>query len=88
MNFQQSGISDSRDSELLPGWTEGSPGGIATNRDPATGGIIDRKIADGTWFVVFHRDDLEVLHDLPSRQAAFEAFASAMATPPQEPRRD
>ncbi|MGF6440080.1 hypothetical protein [Paraburkholderia youngii] len=88
MNFQQSGISDSRVSELPPGWTEGSPGGIATNRDPASGGIIDRTIADGTWFVVFHRDDLEVLHDLPSRQAAFEAFARAMATPQQDLRHE
>jgi hypothetical protein len=63
---------------LPEGWTEAAPGGMATNPDPSTGGIIDRTIADGKWFVVFHRDGLETLEGFPTRQSAFEAFHNAI----------
>ncbi|MGX0940153.1 hypothetical protein ACUXQ2_006251 [Cupriavidus metallidurans] len=64
--------------KLPEGWTEASPGGLATNPDLLTGGIIDRTIVDGTWFVVFHREDLKLLEGLPSRDIAFDAFREAM----------
>ncbi|GMG94737.1 hypothetical protein ACUXAV_004994 [Cupriavidus metallidurans] len=69
---------ESREQKLPEGWTEASPGGLATNPDPLTGGIIDRAIVDGTWFVVFHRDDLKLLEGLPSRESAFDAFREAI----------
>ncbi len=37
---------ESREQKLPEGWTEASPGGLATNPDPLTGGIIDRAIVD------------------------------------------
>jgi hypothetical protein len=72
--------------DALPeGWTEAYPGGIATNRDPDLGGIVDRTVASemgegmpGGWFVIFHRDGIEPIEDLPSREEAFEAFAEKM----------
>ncbi|MWL91755.1 MULTISPECIES: hypothetical protein [Cupriavidus] len=69
---------ESRERKLPEGWTEASPGGLATNPDPLTGGIIDRAIVDGTWFVVFHHDDLKLLEGLPSRESAFEALREAI----------
>ncbi|WP_431798024.1 hypothetical protein SGO26_30095 (plasmid) [Cupriavidus metallidurans] len=71
-------IMESREQKLPEGWTEARPGGLATNPDPLTGGIIDSAIVDGTWFVVFHRDDLKVLEGLPSRESAFAAFFKAV----------
>jgi hypothetical protein len=72
-------------SALPEGWTEAWPGGMATNRDPDLGGIVDRtilhsmgKAMPGGWFVVFHRDGLATVEELPSREEAFEAFAEAM----------
>lgn len=65
--------------DTLPaGWTEASPGGLATNPDPLTGGIIDREIVNGKWFVVFGPDELPTLEGLATRRAAFEAFDVAM----------
>lgn len=59
---------------LPPGWTESRPGGLATNPDPNIGGIIDRTFVHNDWFIVFHRDELEVLEGFASRELAFEAF--------------
>ncbi|WP_425953102.1 hypothetical protein [Ralstonia pseudosolanacearum] len=62
--------------EVLPAnWTEATPGGMATNPDPMLGGIVDREIVSGKWFVVFNRDDLDLLDGFATRQSAFEAFA-------------
>jgi hypothetical protein len=61
---------------LPPGWTEATPGGMATNADPMTGGIIDRN--NHGWFIIFN-DGRETIDDLYSRAEAFKVF---FATPP------
>lgn len=65
--------------QLPEGWTESRPGGMATNRDPLKGGIIDKAIGTNDWFVIFERDGIEQIHDLPSRADAFAAHAAALA---------
>ncbi|MFM0265476.1 hypothetical protein PQQ76_25140, partial [Paraburkholderia sediminicola] len=60
------------------GWTEASPGGMATNPDPLNGGIIDRTIVGAEWFVIFNRPNLETLEGFTSRESAFEAFNRAI----------
>ena len=64
---------------LPAGWTEASPGGLATNSDPANGGIVDKNMAGLGWFVIFHRRDLDMVEGLPSREEAFRVFAERMA---------
>lgn len=67
-------------SDNLPeGWTEAYPGGMATNRDPVKGGIIDSEIVSGLWFVIFHRDDLPLLDGFNSRDEAFCAYEQAIS---------
>ncbi|NMZ71374.1 hypothetical protein SAMN05216370_0140 [Pseudomonas peli] len=65
--------------DALPeGWTEAYPGGMATRNHPTLGGIIDKTIVGGRWFVVFHHDDLQPVEDLDSRAEAFAAFFAAI----------
>lgn len=59
---------------LPEGWTEAGPGRMATNPDPLRGGIIDRTIVGGEWFVIFNRPDLGTLEGFATRESAFEAF--------------
>lgn len=64
---------------LPEGWTEALPGGMATNRDPVKGGIIDNEIVSGLWVVIFHRDDLPTLYGFSSRDEAFRAHRHAIS---------
>lgn len=64
-------------SNLPQGWTANGDG-IATNNDPQLGGIIDKAIVSGEWFVIFNDDDLEAIEGLSSRAEAFEAFKRAI----------
>lgn len=59
---------------VVPGWTEG-PGGILCNPKPG-GGIIDKTIKTGEWFVIFNDKD-EVLDDFADRKGAIEAYVTA-----------
>lgn len=63
---------------LANGWNEAYAGGIATNNDPELGGIIDKTIATGEWFVIFNSNHIANIEGLPSRDAAFVAHASAI----------
>ncbi|WP_249204635.1 hypothetical protein [Burkholderia cenocepacia] len=66
---------------VLPdGWTEAYPGGIATNRDPQVGGIVDSEIGSGLWFAIPNRDDIPDLQGFATRQHAFEALQDAIRT--------
>lgn len=65
--------------QLPEGWTEVSPGGMATNRDPLKGGIIDKAVVSGEWFVIFERDGIAELDGFASRAEAFAAHAAALA---------
>ena len=61
----------------LINWNAG-PGTIMTNTDPHLGGIIDRAIVSGKWFVVFNSDEIAVIEDLDSREAAVAAHEAAI----------
>jgi hypothetical protein len=43
--------------ELIPGWSEGD-NGILASADPIFGGIIDKAIVSGRWFVIFNDDSI------------------------------
>ena len=74
------GGSADAESFIVPdGWTETPGGTMIANKDPLTGGIIDKAIASGKWFVIFNREDLSAIEDLPSREAAFAAFSEVIA---------
>jgi hypothetical protein len=65
--------------DLPEGWTEAYPGGMATNRDPFKGGIVDQVILSDEWFCIFERDDLPVLDGFKTRAEAFRAFHEAVS---------
>lgn len=71
----------SSDTYLPPGWTESAPGGMATNTDPIAGGIVDKEIVSGEWFVIPENDtiDKKKLTGFKTRKAAFDAFAAALS---------
>ena len=60
---------------LFPGWTESGSTGLICNPHPA-GGIIDKTILTGEWFVVFN-DGRPTIEDLGSRDEAVKAFVKA-----------
>lgn len=72
-------LSEQNDNRLPPGWTEATPGGLATNKDPENGGIVDKNMAGLGWFVIFHRDGIDNVEGLSSRGEAFRIFAEKMA---------
>ena len=57
-----------------PGWAESRPGALMTNTDPIEGGIIDREIVSGLWFVISHNDNIPKLSDCASRAEAYAAL--------------
>lgn len=77
------------ESSLPPGWTESTPGGLATNKDPVNGGIIDKNIEG--WFVIFNDDNLKALDGFANRIEAFSAFFEVLdrrdntPIPPEQP---
>jgi len=66
--------------ELPEGWTEATPGGLATSRDPVLGGIIDQTIVTGEWFAIANRPGIGPLEGFKNRAAAFAALQQALAT--------
>lgn len=65
---------------LPTGWTEATPGGMATNRDPVVGGIVDDEIVSGKWFAIANRGDIPTLTGFSSRAEAFAALKRALET--------
>ena len=66
---------------MLPtGWTESHKDGIATNRDPDFGGIVDKNLVSGLWFIIPNSDHLNHLmgREFSSRDKAFNALATAI----------
>jgi hypothetical protein len=61
--------------ELSPGWT-GIANGLICNPDHIAGGIIDKTILTGKWFVIFN-DDRNTLEGFASRAEAVQAFIKA-----------
>lgn len=64
---------------MLPkGWT-GYVDGIATNLDPIAGGIIDKTIIGGEWFVLPNNDAILPEEGLKTQAEAFEYLAQEVA---------
>lgn len=63
--------------EYVKRWNE-SASGLACNNDPVLGGIIDKTIISGEWFVIFNDDNLEMIEGLSSREEAFKEFQKAI----------
>jgi len=68
-------------SQLPQGWT-GYVNGIATNRNPISGGIIDNVSGDGTWFVIPENDLIPQVEGLETQQDAFTYLEKMAATLP------
>lgn len=68
-----------RDLMMPAGWTEATPGGMATNPDPVNGGIVDTAIVTGEWFAIANREVAEPLEGFATRAEAFAALRSALA---------
>ena len=54
-------------------WIE-SENGLMINSDPILGGIIDKTIKTGEWFVIFHSDLIPTIEGLESKEKALQAF--------------
>jgi N12 class adenine-specific DNA methylase len=67
-------------SSLPAGWTEARPGGMATNPDPKTGGIVDVAPATGEWFAIPNDKAMSKtkLEGFKSRADAFAALERAI----------
>ena len=66
---------------MLPnGWT-GFVDGIATNKDPIAGGIIDKVMLSNPpeWFVIPQNDAIPMKDGLNSQTEAFEYLAQQVA---------
>lgn len=64
---------------MLPnGWT-GYVDGIATNKDPIAGGIIDKTYVKGEWFVIPQNDAILPAEGLKTQAEAFEYLAQEVA---------
>lgn len=67
---------------ILPaGWSESAPGRMATNPNPARGGIIDQESATGEWFIVFNDVTRQNLEGFATRAEAFAAWTKATEAP-------
>jgi len=64
--------------DLPAGWSESRPGGLATNMDQQTGGIVDREIASGKWFAIPHREGAATLTGFGTRAEAIAALLPAL----------
>lgn len=69
---------------LPEGW-KGTPAGIATNDDKVSGGIVDKAIADGKWFVIPNNDAIGTLEGFDSREAAITGLADAVKNQKSKP---
>lgn len=58
-------------------WIE-SGNGLMVNPDPVLGGIIDKTIKTGEWFVIFHSDLIPTIEGLESKEKALQAFDNAI----------
>ncbi|MBC8438996.1 MAG: hypothetical protein H8D87_04855, partial [Deltaproteobacteria bacterium] len=68
--------------ELPEGWTEASPGGMATNQDPISGGIVDSEIKSGKWFVIPNNDNISKMEGFETREEALDALKAKVSEEP------
>lgn len=67
-----------QDTYLPEGWSESTPGGMATKVGD-DGGIVDFAPGTGKWFVVFNREGLQTAEGFATRRAAFDFLAATLA---------
>lgn len=61
----------------MKNWIE-SENGLMINSDTILGGIIDKTIKTGEWFVIFHSDLIPTIEGLESKEKALQAFNAAL----------
>jgi hypothetical protein len=61
------------------GWNHLAEDAMATNGDPIVGGIIDKQIVSGKWFVIPNNDAIPQVEDLETKADAFAYLASKVA---------
>lgn len=59
-------------------WNHLSKDGMATNTCPITGGIVDKNIVSGLWFVVPNHSDLQIIEGLEGKEEAMAALSFAV----------
>tara|TARA_R110000824_G_scaffold401790_1_gene616438 strand:- start:15152 stop:27736 length:12585 start_codon:yes stop_codon:yes gene_type:complete len=69
---------NSASKRLVKGWSETSPGKMATNPDEKSGGIVDQNLQSGKWFVVPNDDSIGTLEGFDNRDEAFGALSKAL----------
>lgn len=60
-------------------WNHLSADEIATNIDPVFGGIVDKAIVSGKWFVIPNSDHIAVMEDFDTKAEAIAALNAAVA---------
>jgi hypothetical protein len=77
---QQETVEETPADNFLPdGWLEGPNGGMITNQDPISGGIIDCEIMSGKWFVIPENSRIKRLVGFDTRTDAYNALMSQVA---------
>lgn len=59
-------------------WNHLSADGMATNTDPIAGGIVDKNIVSGLWFVVPNHPELQTVEGFESKEYALSCLALAV----------
>lgn len=62
----------------MTNWNHLSEHGMATSTDPVFGGIIDKAIVSGEWFVIFNSEEIETLEGFKTKQEAMAAHKAAI----------
>ena len=70
--------------ELPEGWS-GSTEGVATSKDPETGGIVDKSIVSGEWFAVPNKAGAATLEGFKTQADAIAALRKAADKPVEAP---
>lgn len=65
--------------ELPVGWS-GSTEGVATSKDPETGGIVDKAVVSGEWFAVPNKAGLATLEGFKTQADAIAALRKSAAS--------
>lgn len=61
----------------MTNWNHLSEDGIATNTDPIFGGIVDKAIVSGEWFVIPNDDRISLMDGFDTKQEAIDALEFA-----------
>lgn len=75
--------------QLVPeGWENRGPDSMLAHGDPKTGGIIDKPIGGGEWFVIPNNDAIKQMDGFKTRDEAVKAFNKALREQERTERRE